>query len=724
MSFRRPNARQKTFDDMWKVLQMLIQDIFEERASQVRMTEIHSICFSCHLAQWDTMLWNAVSQEVFRLFQIHNGLFGEIDEDDGVSIFSQTMEKVSVFANVLSRCMFFLDENLRKEEKVGLDQLCVGQFFRCACSEDERIFRKFIAFVDKLLLHFILSLESSLHLRTIRSFLENVSPWLLVTAPHPFVANVLGRESQTLEEHLIDRKIITLLEESKDTMRSRLLSQSLSHPMFITLAGDRINEQCNSSALFLPLPVIDELRNTLRSTLLIENLGFLLETRDLAEVEIVSSSLFSHLKEDPTFIQAFQSLCEDMVSDACKDWDKKTKGKCMHDISKVIQFFMAHSNQSLGPRFVSATITGTRKALQKVKTFAHDVAEYIDECMLSSKFDGGSDAFVEKMGYVCNIVPEKDIFLNTYAKLLASRLFSSSRGSAMFDIEKTLFERIKSLFGIAVASPLERMFRDYLTSQSLWEDYREETHQYSSNFVASVVPKNSFPMGSGMGMKETPWFPLLAEAKMFEEWYATKHIKRALHWTFSEGDGRGVLTMGRRVYNVVGGTPQLMVLHVLCRESAVLLKDLTDWFGCDPHYMNVVCKSLAARRRNMKQPLIFMDDHESKSTGSTVLQINLGFASSSRSFSLPRIKKIGHSSREDSHKIRSSRMAVIEAAVMRVLKTRLSSTWQELSQEVAHQIVKHFPLSIPMLKEAMEKLLDKGYIKRNSERVDLYHYVA
>jgi hypothetical protein len=42
MSFHRPNARQKTFEDMWGVLQMLIHDIFEERASQVRMTEIHS----------------------------------------------------------------------------------------------------------------------------------------------------------------------------------------------------------------------------------------------------------------------------------------------------------------------------------------------------------------------------------------------------------------------------------------------------------------------------------------------------------------------------------------------------------------------------------------------------------------------------------------------------------------------------------------------------------
>jgi hypothetical protein len=251
--------------------------------------------------------------------------------------------------------MFFLDENLQKVEKVNLNQLCMGQFFRRACSQDERILKKFVAFVDKLLLKFILSLESSLHLRTIRSFLENVSPWLLVTSPHSFLANVIGTQEMSLEEHLLDTKIINLVEEMKDVVRSRVLDQSISRPMFIVLAGDRINEQCNSSALFLPLVVIDKLKKTLRRTLLIENLDLFLESRDLTDIKMSSSCLYSHLKEDPSFIQAFQSVCEEMISDTCKDWDRKTRGKCMNETSKIVQFFMAHSSQNLGPRFVSAT---------------------------------------------------------------------------------------------------------------------------------------------------------------------------------------------------------------------------------------------------------------------------------------------------------------------------------------------------------------------------------
>jgi len=74
--------------------------------------------------------------------------------------------------------------------------------------------------------------------------------------------------------------------------------------------------------------------------------------------------------------------------------------------------------------------------------------------------------------------------------------------------------------------------------------------------------------------------------------------------------------------------------------------------------------------------------------------------------------------------IDEDRKLYLQAAIVRVMKSRKQLTHTQLVQEVIDQAKSRFSPSIPMIKKCIEQLLDKQYIERSGAEKDKYLYVA
>lgn len=74
--------------------------------------------------------------------------------------------------------------------------------------------------------------------------------------------------------------------------------------------------------------------------------------------------------------------------------------------------------------------------------------------------------------------------------------------------------------------------------------------------------------------------------------------------------------------------------------------------------------------------------------------------------------------------IEEGRKHLVNAAVVRIMKSRQTVSHNELVAELVKQLHGRFqPLTV-LIKQRIEDLIEKEYLKRDSEQIGVYHYIA
>merc|ERR1712062_523700 len=76
------------------------------------------------------------------------------------------------------------------------------------------------------------------------------------------------------------------------------------------------------------------------------------------------------------------------------------------------------------------------------------------------------------------------------------------------------------------------------------------------------------------------------------------------------------------------------------------------------------------------------------------------------------------------HAIDDDRKMYLQAAIVRIMKSRKLLKHNQLIQEVLAQSKARFAPSIAMIKKCTESLIDKTYIERTPNSTDEYSYMA
>ena len=105
-------------------------------------------------------------------------------------------------------------------------------------------------------------------------------------------------------------------------------------------------------------------------------------------------------------------------------------------------------------------------------------------------------------------------------------------------------------------------------------------------------------------------------------------------------------------------------------------------------------------------------------------EFNAGFKSKYRQLSLNtfQLKDSAQENKDTIERVYTQRQYVLDAVVVRIMKTRKLLSHADLIREVFTQI--QFSLTAQDIKKRIESLIEKEYLRRDEDNRTLYHYIS
>ncbi|KAG0231395.1 hypothetical protein BGW42_006523 [Actinomortierella wolfii] len=340
--------------------------------------------------------------------------------------------------------------------------------------------------------------------------------------------------------------------------------------------------------------------------------------------------------------------------------------------------------------------------------------------------EGDLEELLNNIMTVFKYVEDKDVFQKFYSKMLAKRLVNGT--SASDDAEASMISKLKEACGFEYTSKLQRMFTDVGLSKELNDQFRErmaQNHDSSDmgvDFSIMVLGTASWPLQPPSTSFNLP-DDLVKTYERFQKFYQDKHSGRKLNWLFqlSKADLRATYIKANKVgYTFQVSTYQMGILLQYNSALSYTLEELQT-------QTNLNMEQLAgALGILVKAKVLLLENGSNVGDAGTRYELNMDFKSKKIrvNLNLP-LKAEQKVETEETHKtIEEDRKLLMQAAIVRIMKTRKVMKHVNLMQEVITQLQSRFKPRVPDIKKCIDVLLEKEYIERVEGEKDLYSYVA
>lgn len=329
------------------------------------------------------------------------------------------------------------------------------------------------------------------------------------------------------------------------------------------------------------------------------------------------------------------------------------------------------------------------------------------------------DSVLDKLVKFMDYISDRDMFSEFYRKKLARRLlYSTSCGE---DAEKAMLSRLKQQCGQQFTSKMEGMVLDLHLAREKEKEFEKWLERQNS-----VVPfdMNVTVLTTGHWPTYQPLEMTLPDAMMqsleqFSRFHDEYNQSRKLTWHLSLGNVILKATFGK-TYDLVMSPAQAITL--MCFDQIqgpqATFEEIQKLTQLPDDDLVKILHSLCLN----KYKLLTKSSSEKKILKTDSFAINDKFADRARRIRIqaPPVddrKKV----REDVDK---DRKFAVEAAIVRILKSRKTIVHADLMNEVISQLQKMFTPDIKVIKKSIESLIERDYLERDEQNPQIYKYVA
>lgn len=283
--------------------------------------------------------------------------------------------------------------------------------------------------------------------------------------------------------------------------------------------------------------------------------------------------------------------------------------------------------------------------------------------------------------------------------------------------------KLKIRCGAQFTSKLEGMVTDLSVageSKQAFSDYLESSGKAASlgiDLSVTVLTTGFWPTYKTDDLALTEDFTKCVE--VFREHYVGKSGKhRRLAWVYQLGTASVQGTWGKKKYDFQVTTPQAVVLLLFNNSTQMSFSEIQKALNIPEEDVKRLLHSLAC----VKHKLILKEpDTKSLSTSDTFTN-NEGFTCNMRRIKIPMPPVDERKKTQET--VDQDRGHAIEAAVVRIMKSRKVLNHQQLIAEVTQQLMAHFRPDVKVTKKRIENLIAREYLERDPDNHNTFRYLA
>ena len=333
------------------------------------------------------------------------------------------------------------------------------------------------------------------------------------------------------------------------------------------------------------------------------------------------------------------------------------------------------------------------------------------------------EAILDKVVMLFRYLQEKDVFEKYYKQHLAKRLLGGH--SVSDDAEKSMIGKLKIECGYQYTSKLEGMIMDMRVSVDTQEAFRTAMGGSSKvdgiELSVNVLTTGFWPTQVGARCSLPP--QILRCCDVFKEHYLRQHSGRRLQWQANMGSADMKAIFGTRRYEINVSTLLMAVLLLFNSSDTLTYNEIASATEIPAAELQRALQSLACA----KFKILNKEPKGRNVEENDTFSYNGDFSAKHLKFKVGTVtaaKETEVEKQETRQKVDEDRKPQIEAAIVRVMKSRKEMDHNSLISEVTQQLTSRFLPHPNVIKKRIESLIEREFLERDKDDWRKYKYLA
>ncbi|GAV83364.1 Cullin domain-containing protein/Cullin_Nedd8 domain-containing protein [Cephalotus follicularis] len=365
--------------------------------------------------------------------------------------------------------------------------------------------------------------------------------------------------------------------------------------------------------------------------------------------------------------------------------------------------------------FCNKTVSGSSSA-ELLATFCDNILKKGGSEKLS---DEAIEDTLEKVVKLLAYISDKDLFAEFYRKKLARRLLFDR--SANDDHERSILTKLKQQCGGQFTSKMEGMVTDLTLArenQTNFEEYLKSNAGPNPgiDLTVTVLTTGFWPSYKSSDLNLPS--EMVKCIEVFKVFYEQKTKHRKLTWIYSLGICHIYGKFEQKTIELIVSTYQAALLLLFNSSDRLSYSEIMTQLNLTHDDLVRLLHSLSCA----KYKILTKDPNTKTISQTDYFEFNSKFTDRMRRIKIP-LPPVDERRRviEDVDK---DRRYAIDAAIVRIMKSRKILGHQQLVMECVEQLSRMFKPDIKAIKKRMEDLITRDYLERDKENPNMYRYLA